>query len=42
VGAHDESDGVWVDLKNPYITYETDYIETCGGLFADREEKIAL
>ena len=27
----DSSDGIWVDMKHPYITYDNRYIETCGG-----------
>lgn len=34
-----EKIGFWVDLENPYITYENDYIETCWYLLKQLYEK---
>ncbi|MDD5032839.1 MAG: class I tRNA ligase family protein [Candidatus Pacebacteria bacterium] len=31
--------GFWVDLENPYITYETDYIETLWWIIKQADEK---
>lgn len=32
--------GYWVDLENPYITFENGYIETCWYLLKELYKKI--
>ncbi len=34
--------GYWIDLKNPYITYETDYMETLWWIIAQLSKKKIL
>jgi len=37
-----EKMGYWVDLKNPYITYNNDYIETVWWILNSSTKRVAV